>query len=378
MVSILAANPSSSRAAQELLRDLFSIEPITFNNERDDELDQMLKVPMFSRSFDSAASKCPSSGTVLHFLSLTSPGGASVSTNANQNGGRLSLLAITDSSNDAQNDACAVAEARRLLASNFCKDKNHYVHSLRLVMNHAAGRPSSASSVTRLDGGLPLLNLPKSTNEESLQSQRSLPDGLLKEIAIPVYDDAVYSDGQSLLSVLGSSSLKRPALGLYQWPGDDGVVIRPLPSAMEDRSLPPPSLVFYCNDLEEATAKVSSLGGISAKIGHNGLKKSGQLMISHQSLLGLDIRLTDTMQYASSFPEAQEALLASSLEELQNVNVCRGGGGKNNSVAENKTDQGDCWGEFRANMKHPSGYLKRATKSGRTRRIAKVPDLPYE
>jgi len=377
VVSIFSASPASSRAAQEILWNLFSIEPITLIHQEDDELDQVLKVPMLSRRWDSVASKCPFSGAVLHFLSLTTPGSDSVSETAN---GHLSLLAISDADNDEkQNDASVVNESRRCLASHIGNDNNSFAQSLRLVMKHAAGTSMSASTITRLEGGLPLLNLPKSRNEELSQSPLNLTGGL-KEIAVPFYDDSVYPDGQSLLSVLGSSPLKRPAIGLYQWP-TNGIAIRPLPSAMEDRTLPAPSLVFYCEDLEEVADKASTVGALMAKIGHNGLEKSGQLMMSHPNLPGLDIRLTDSMEYKSAFPEAQEALLASSLGELQNVNVCLEGG-KDGIATRVKTDDrdnaGDCWVEFRANLKQPSGFLKRAVKSGSKVRTAKAPDLPYE
>mmetsp|Transcript_29259 Transcript_29259/g.52925 ORF Transcript_29259/g.52925 Transcript_29259/m.52925 type:complete len:244 (-) Transcript_29259:58-789(-) len=243
-------------------------------------------------------------------------------------------------------------------------------------MSHAAGRPISASTITQFDSGLPLLNLPETNDTYSTESTQVLQGGL-KELVIPFYDDSLYPDDQSLLSKLGSSTLNRPAVGLYQWP-NNGIVIRPLPSAKEDRSLPSPSLVFYCKDLEIAADKLASVGGISAKIGYNGLQSSGQLMVSHPSLLGLDIRLTDNVEYTSAFPEAQEALLASSLGELQNVNVLKGDIGTE-SEKDARDNNMDCWVEFRANMRRPSGFMKRAVKgNGGKVKTAKAPDLPYE
>jgi hypothetical protein len=364
VVSLLSESPAASRAAQELVKNLFSMEPIMFSSghHADDDLDAVLKNPLFSRRFDSVASKCPSSGTVLHFVSLTT-GGAN-STNESQsatNSQHFSLLGITSSSKDEiDND---IKESRRMIASRIRSP-------LRLLMNHAVGRPISASAITRFDSGLPFLDLPTNNNSDSIQSTQTG----LKELVVPFYDDSLYPDGQSLLSLLGSSTLNRPAVGLYQWP--NGIAIRPLPSAKEDRVLPAPSLVFYCRDLEEAAAKLEANGAISSKIGYNGLDKSGQLMVSHASLLGLDIRLTDCIEYSSAFPEAQDALLASSLVELQNVNVLKGDTATE-SEQDARDNNMDCWVEFRANMKRPSGYIKRIAKAGKVK-TATAPDIPYE
>jgi hypothetical protein len=221
-----------------------------------------------------------------------------------------------------------------------------------------------------------------SSNKESLHSSsQSSHPGALKEVAIPFYDDCFYPNGQSLLSVLGSSTLIRPTVGLYQWP-DNGIAIRPLPSAEEDRTISVPSLVFFNKDLDTVAAQVSAVGAVSAKIGYNGLAESGQLMVSHPMLYGLDIRVTDCVEFASAFPEAQEALLASSLGELQNTNVLVKGGKENDvatrSTVDTRENQGDCWVEFRANMKRPSGFIKRSTTRKSKVRTAKAPDLPFE
>jgi hypothetical protein len=376
VVSLLSASPASSKAAQELLDNLFAMEPFILNDQdlAGDELDNALTFPMFHRRFDSVASKCPASGAVLHFLALTKGTTAETeSKNENQQAAtgdqHFSLLGVTSLNDFEQNDHLSIQKSRRLLASCIRSP-------LRVVMNHAAGRPISASTITQFDSGLPLLNLPETNDTYSTQSTQALQGGL-KELVVPFYDDSLYPDAQSLLSKLGSSTLNRPAVGLYQWP-NNGIVIRPLPSAKEDRSLPSPSLVFYCKDLEIAADKLASVGGISAKIGYNGLQGSGQLMVSHPTLLGLDIRLTDSVEYTSAFPEAQEALLASSLDELQNVNVLKGDIGTE-SEKDARDNKMDCWVEFRANMRRPSGFMKRAAKrNGGKVKTAKVPDLPYE
>jgi hypothetical protein len=285
---------------------------------------------------------------------------------------------VTDSQTKKQSDTNSVQESRRLIA-HVCKEDG-YLRSLRLIMKHSANRPISVSDIIGFGDGLPLLLLPMNDEETSIQPKSPIKQTGLKEIAIPHYDDLKFPNGQTLLSMLGSSALHRPAVGLYQWP-NNGVAIRPLPSAKEDRVLPAPSLVFYCDDLDQAADKMSLLGAASAKIGFNGLQNSGQLMVSHPSLPGLDIRLTDSTEYTSAYPEAQEALLASSLGELQNANVLLKGG-KENKTTRAQTDEranvGDCWVEFRANLKQPSGFMNRSVKSGRVRRVAKAPDLPFE
>lgn len=379
-MSVVSSSPAASRLAQEVLRDLFSMEPMTLKQEKEDKLNQSVGFPMFRRSWDSVASKCPSSGTVLHFLSLTSDSDT-LDNDATSN--HISLLGITDSKGNNQDDNAIVQESRQWLASHICgeNDARTLAKSLGLLVNHASGRNISASHLTRLKGGLPLMSLPSSSNsnEESLQS---LQTGALKEIAIPFDDGCCYPNGQSLLSMLSSSTLNRPTVGLYQWP-NNGIALRPLPSAEEDRTLPVPSLVFFCKDLDSVAGQVSAVGAVSAKIGYNGLAESGQLMVSHPMLYGLDLRVTDCVEFTSAFPEAQEALLASSLGELQNANVLVKGGKENDvanrSTVDNRDNQGDCWVEFRANMKRPSGFIKRSTrgKSGKVR-TAKAPDLPYE
>jgi hypothetical protein len=322
------------------------------------------------------ASKCKSSGAVFHFLSISLNRSDQAATS--EGGGHLSLLAVTDSQTKKQSDINCVQESRRLIASVY--KEAGYLRSLRLTLNHAAGRPISVCDIIGFGDGLPLILLPRNDEGTPIEAKGPRTHSGLKEIAIPHYDDWKFPNGQTLLSMLGSSALHRPAVGLYQWP-NNGVAIRPLPSAMEDRFLPAPSLVFFCEDLEQAADKLSALGAVSAKIGFNGLQASGQLMVSHPNLPGLDIRLTDSTEYTSAYPEAQEALLASSLGALQNTNVLLKGG-KENKTTRAQTDEranvGDCWVEFRANLRQPSGFVNRSRKSGRVRRVAKAPDLPFE
>jgi hypothetical protein len=102
-------------------------------------------------------------------------------------------------------------------------------------------------------------------------------------------------------------------------------------------------------------------------------------MVIHKDTAGLDIRLTESTACISSFSEAQEALLAGSLDELQNVNVLMEGGNETKAYQETMNGLGDCWVEFRANLKKPSGFFTRNTKSNRqSHKVAKAPDIPYE
>ena len=200
----------------------------------------------------------------------------------------------------------------------------------------------------------------------------------LRELSVPVYEDARYLDGCTLLSYLSASDLCRPTIGVYQFT-NSGLALRPLPAAKEDMLLPAPSLVFYTPNLEEAKEMLRRNGVLTAKIGYRGSTHHGQLMVIHKDTAGLDIRLTESTACISSFSEAQEALLAGSLDELQNVNVLMEGGNETKAYQETMNGLGDCWVEFRANLKKPSGFFTRNTKSNRqSHKVAKAPDIPYE
>jgi hypothetical protein len=194
----------------------------------------------------------------------------------------------------------------------------------------------------------------------------------LKEIAVPAYDFAVYSDSSSLLTRLSSSGLPSPKTGLYNW---SSTRIRPLPTGSEDQRLPPPSLIFHCDSLEDVS--VEEHGAVTSRIGFGSLG-NGQLIVLHKDLPGLDLRYCSSTVSASSFAEAQESLLAASLADLQSTNILLGGGEK--AKADERIGLGDCWVEFRANIKAPLGFWRKyaMAKSKSKHRIAKAPDLPFE
>jgi len=411
VLTFLSSSPSTSQRTQELFRVLFSLEPLSLprstleqnikNGESNgvDSLNDFFSstIPGFtSRKWESVASQCPTTGTIVHLLSPTT---RQHTTNSNNNDDdnsverQLSLLSVScgpmqKSSPDAPSTATieAIQQSRHLLASHM-KERTTGMNRLKLSTIGALGRTITTSHI--LDDGLPLIDLPEK-RMDSPSGKNCVVVGGLKEFVIPHYDFATYSqDGSSLLSRLSSSStLTRPVVGLYKW--DDTLSIRPLPAAQEDRSLPPPSLIFhYSNfeDLDEMEEKLQQVGAISSKIGYTGTGKRGQLLVRHKDINGIDIRFCESTEYSSNFAEAQEALLASSLEELQNVNVMlEGKEGSNYEGMDGNRGKvdvmnglGDCWVEFRANMKKPSGFLNRKGNARSSApRTAKAPEIPYE
>ena len=179
-----------------------------------------------------------------------------------------------------------------------------------------------------------------------------------------------------------------PMPGLFAWPisseNDKSIYFRPIPAALEDRSLPCPSLIFQSEvSLEEKEEELSSSSAIITKVGFSGgsfkgrdFQSSGQLSIGHADLPGIDLRFCSAQTLSVQFPEAQEALFASSLVELQNANVMAEGGSRSKRHVDKMNGMGDCWVEFRANMKHPAGFLGKKRNSSKAR-IAKSPNLPY-
>ena len=225
------------------------------------------------------------------------------------------------------------------------------------------------------------------------------------------------------------------------------IVFRPLPSASTDMTLAPPTFIYQCDSLQSAEKHVQEqqkeiskfINGqcVLSKVGFNGYQNNGQLRIemnnnnieydrSHKntSLINtssLEFRFCDANELSSSFAEAQESLLAGSLHDLQNVNVmvegtnninhssCIKSGVKGESSSSNDNNHskhsnntsrvdvmnglGDCWVEFRANLKQPQGFWKQwnmkgnfssifnignETKTDKRKRIVKAPNIPYE
>ena len=290
-----------------------------------------------------------------------------------------------------------------------------------------------------LSSELPILDFPTGIpirgHEEHNTNVTSNKKFCLREIVLPFSDEATYSNGKSMLQVLSESHLLRPKIGLYQWGGDqvdstsnqptNGIILRPLPSAATDMILPPTTFIFQCHTLDDAEKYVQeqnqlnslrvNVGGEEGsstlasapckltKLGFNGYQNNGQLRIesseknkikndySSVNTSSLEFRYCDAKELSSSFAEAQESLLAGSLDDLQNVNVMVEGTDKKKNKNDKKIDDdasnsenesridlmnglGDCWVEFRTNIKQPSGFFRK----GGGRIIAKAPDLPFK
>ena len=114
------------------------------------------------------------------------------------------------------------------------------------------------------------------------------------------------------------------------------------------------------SDTDNDSSSTSTTAVATAKIGYNGTAK-GQIMVQTGDWTGLDVRFCESTKYSSMFAEAQASLQAGSLPELQREE-------------DGKLKDGDCWVEFRANLRHPAGFMRRRKPP----RIAKIPDLPYE
>lgn len=410
VVTLLSKSPGASRRTQSLLRSLFGLKPIELTRKEEaGEVEDCLDCifPSFLRGrnrWDSVASRCPASGTVLHLLSLSGVSDPDTSIDARTKNfpSALSLVSVTQGlavgDNCTGKDAAAsVQESRRVLALRV-QEANTTALAIKIVLDNALGRQIDASHLLG-SGSLPVLDLPLDDFDDTAYPSSHMwedpEEGAsesfrLREIVLPYFDDATYSDGSSLLSHFGQSALSRPLMGIYQWPKND-VVFRPLPAAKEDLTLPPPSFVFRCDSLDNAQTVIENSGATCAKVGFSGHDRRGQLIVRHELLAGLDFRMCEATKLSSSFAEAQESLLAGSLDDLQNINVMAEGGKRTSADSDSpgRSDAmnglGDCWVEFRANLRNPSGFWKRKSlvplkKSHRTqsKRIAKAPDIPFE
>ncbi len=217
--------------------------------------------------------------------------------------------------------------------------------------------------------------------------------GDLKEIVIP-FDFSNTAPGNSrattfidTLSRTNQDKFNRPVTGLYQLPYSN-VCIRPIPMGKEDRqSNVSPTLIFQ-SSVEHMdgilkrydTTKTQDRTTKFMKIGYTGRQSDGQIMISDGSQYGgMHVRLCSQQKPSSVFAEAQDSLFASSLSELQSQDVLLA---KKESSADPRTNNTDCWVEFRANLRHPLGFLPSSsflsTASSSPPKIAKAPNLPYE
>ena len=303
--------------------------------------------------------------SILHFLSLHS------SRNSDESDSAMKLFAIQSMSTTPGSEL--LQQVRDRLASLLVEhtEPTSSLKRLRILRSAITGRGITSAWGHR-NPGLPILDLGESPTEHSDRNNSNNIDdatwnrtGALKEIVIPSYPTDTYPDGRSLFTALQQTTqIHRPMPGLYQLP--HGLVcIRPLPSAKEDRRLPPPSLIFHTKSLKD---NYNDEETASFRIGFTGLTGRGQIMLrcKHENW-GLDVRMCPATKPSRMFSEAQESLLASSLKELQSAHVlshrtgpCKTKDKTAKSREEDpNTNNTDCWVEFRANMKHPTGYIRR-------------------
>ena len=526
VLTFLSPSPARSRRAVEFLGGLFRLPRIitttggagvvaTTTTTRDtlDVLHFGSSSPSSSSSsshysWDSIACACPTSGTILHFLSISSSsaprGGGGGSTTGNNDGSSvvveddddddcyyrddepsssssssssapLRLIAVHGSHSDVAAVAAAggpttghrvdaVAECRRRLAETFARRQTSPFALSRWTAASALegrargllarfagavagdGRPDPAWIVPADPASLALDLTPFVPSRASASSSSSEEDdggdgddddppvggstdrrrrrrrrgedrspvaddnrggGKLRELVLPFFAGAASSSSSSSpQEKLSASSLLRPLPGLYQCSaGPDlaaeeegatvatgakgrsrptsnpGLVFRPLPAASEDLRLSPPSLVFQCVSLSEARELVEGeLGGGTRKIGWRGHGQPGSLIVSHPSVVGIDVRIceaaTEEWTLSSSFDESQDSLLAGSVAELQSTHVTSEGRSDvidaTSARGDERSGKGDCWVEFR------SGFVKSLFKKSPGITVAKPPDLPYD
>jgi len=296
VISFLSQSPSSSRKTLSFLQRISSIQPLRLMplKERDVLDDAVFSSPLLSKwRFESAASMCPVSNAVIHLISLTD------GTDDKENGDRtedsitdnefsrssnsISLLSITGTVNTNAKES--VLESREILSQHL-RGSGGVLLGVKLAMRATySAHPVEGAHIL---GELPVFDLPSavslnvSSGDEGISGCASTRSNsmerpcFLREVVIPHFDS-------TSIKSFAASALSRPKTGLYQWPSclgsrssgtvsSTGIVVRPLPTAAEDRLLSNPSLIFQCADLDAAAAE--GLQGIPgtelAKIGFSG------------------------------------------------------------------------------------------------------------
>lgn len=414
VVTFLSTNSRHSRSAVEFLRKIFdfpTLDDVSAKSSRaTDQLDEFFFGPD-SYSWGSVACFCPSSGAVLHFLSLDGDDSRSNNSKTQAEHSLISIHGGSLNDDSANITSCtdAVIQSRVRLAEEIQTRQFFQPGSvLSSVESHLRGRairlmhqmgkqiaPSwllakqpTSSSYQPLHLDLRPFN---SVANNNFAHGKTNGPFQLREVAIPFHPEL-----STLQQQLSKSSLLRPKAGLYQFtqqtkssqPINNGLILRPLPSASEDFRLPQPSLICQCTSLPEAQDRVEKeFGAAIAKIGWRGDGQNGSLIVSHPSIRGLDIRLVEASGEwvpNSFFDEAQEALLAASLDDLQSSHVITEGSEGSDKRIDRKIDpktlNADCWVETRANVKNPLGFLSKrwSLTSQHKTTVAKPPELPYE
>jgi len=393
IITLLSGSPSASRRTQALLFSMFSMTPIALGSTDgkiftpNDDLNSSLTITSRSRlCYESTASVCSRSGAVLHFLSLAqcSSTAPESPTSAEPT---LKLISITDyESEDDPGEANyikAILNARSSISDQLNKESYNVFSRLRHSFNRIIGHSATAAfgdigtqrniflklpATTAIKSDVAGYNQSRTPSERVDRTHNSIG---LREVVLPYCEDGD-TDCSSLLHQLSSSCLSRPIdgttkrsiAGLFQWHNDGSmdtkpIIIRPLPAAKADFAVSNPSFIFQCPSLMSASFEIQKHSASSAKVGFHG-GRNGQLMVLHKDLMGLDIRFCENDRLSSSFDEAQQALLAGSLDGLQHPDVLQEGAtySDSNKGKASLTD-GDCWVEFRENLKKPKIFLSK-------------------
>jgi hypothetical protein len=334
VITFFTASPTASVRAIEKLRAWTQSSPTDLPTAKP----RVETASGLNHSWEFCSYKCPHSKTILQCMAIA---------NGTTTTGRINLLAVQESPND---------DLEALRKSLF-HELQPTTSAVKLCLQRWFRRTVDVSTLLGSQQ-LPVLNV-VSSNEQTTMN-KDARHGQFKELVIPVFHDALYGNGDTVVSRL--SSLARPVTGLYQL--NNGVCLRPLPTSAYDTTLPPASLVFHStNNSFDACDET-----ITAKIGFNGTGTTGQIVLGHAATAGLDVRYCSNSVKSSMFCEAQESMLAASLQELQSTRVV------GDTASDPRTNQADCWAEFRANLARPLGYLKTRTVTN----IAKAPNLPFE
>jgi hypothetical protein len=382
VVVLLTNSPAKS---QKLFSKLFSAKPLPLESHKkfgNDKLSQTFK--------SHSASSMDGEGCIFHFLSLRdTKENVSISTH------HLSLLSILDIEEKCANSNTSIQHARDLLATRIEKSTSSFILRLKLMFFNLIDRTITAEDLLGMNDvqverkSITMegqSSFTKNESENTTCAKNLLNPKYLKEIVLPYDPD--HSSMMARLETLNCSVIKP---GLYKF---GNLAIRPLPICSIDINLSPPTLVFRCQSLDQIEKDLCTDNNLDSglliklhKVGRNSTNQ-GQLLIGSNAFDGnLELRYCETASYSSFFAEAQASLMASSLEDLQNVNVLLEGGQVKNTDSKimDKQDQhtskldtmnglGDCWKEFRVNIQRPRGFLK----GSKYKRVAKAPDIPFE
>ena len=383
VITFFSPSPRVSNSAVGFFEKLFGLRTLELTNSATISC-RLNDIYGHGWNWNSKASVCPSSGAVIHFLSPHS--GNEVDFVREQGEAqRLELISIHSSQQSSPEDAllmcrkCLANESRRQQYTNSTAEGMARGLVFRVLTSLMGKNPQSSWFFSRLHEGhqpstlLDLSVCASGSPDEGKSTPGPTSGGRLREVALPYSTQS----SSNLLTILSKMpSLSRPLPGLYQMPGDTGLILRPLPAATEDMRLSAPSLVFeYDDDISHIEKAAALSGGRIGKIGWRGDRKKGSLILAHPDIAGLDIRVASGA-LSSFFDEAQESLLAGSFDKLQNANVTSDG--RSNTTDEN-IGKKDCWAEFRHCATRPSGFVNQMLQkpADRQNTVAKPPS-PYD